>query len=217
MNNQPLFERVRPREFPQLIGQDAIVKRLMMLESKQQLGGRAYWLAGLSGTGKTTLAKIIAGKIAGEFSTTEIPVKSLSIKALDDWERSTRARCIDGTGHALIINEAHGLRKDAMFHLLDMLERLRPYTVVIFTTTMEGQAVLFEESADTGPLMSRCVQLQLKTSGPELTLAFAKHVRSIAQAEGMDGKPITDYLALLARCKNNLRAALNSIESGEML
>ncbi len=215
--SKPLFERVRPREFAQLIGQDAIVKRLTMLDGKGALGGRAYWIAGLSGTGKTTLAKIIAGKIAGEFSTTEIPVKSLTIKLLDDWERSTRCRCIDGTGHALIINEAHGLRRDTVFHLLDMLERLREYAVVIFTTTTEGQAQLFEDNTDTAPLMSRCIQLQLTTHGTELTLAFAKHVRKIAQAEGMDGKPITEYLSLLARCKNNLRAAFQAIESGEML
>lgn len=214
---QPLFEKHRPREFSQLVGQDAIVKRLMAMDARGDLGGRAWWIAGSSGTGKTTLAKIIAGKIAGEFSTTEIPVKSLTAKVLEDWERSTRCRCIDNTGHALIINEAHGLRKDTVFHLLDLLERLKSYAVVIFTTTTEGQAQLFEDNTDTAPLMSRCVQLQLKTNGPELSMAFAKHVRAIAQQEQMDGKPITEYLALLARHKNNLRACFNSIESGEML
>jgi replication-associated recombination protein RarA len=133
-----LFERARPTEFSQVVGQDAIVKRLTALESRQALGGRAYWIAGLSGTGKTTLAKIIAGKIAGEFSTTEISVKQLDVKALDDWERSTRMKCIDGQGHALIVNEAHGLKPNTIYHLLDLLERLRPYCVVIFTTTNEG-------------------------------------------------------------------------------
>lgn len=214
--NTPLYERVRPREFTQLIGQENIVKRLQMLEAKGQLLGRAYWIAGSSGTGKTTIAKIIASKCAGEFSTTEIPVKSLTIKSLEDWEFATRMRCIDGTGHALIVNEAHGLRRDTVFHLLDMLERLKSYAVVIFTTTTEGQAQLFEDNTDTAPLMSRCVQLQLKTAGPDLTLAFAKHVRAIAQQEQMDGKPITEYMALLARHKNNLRACFNAIESGEM-
>jgi len=205
----PLFERARPTDFAQAVGQDAIVKRLQALEQRQALGGRAYWVSGLSGTGKTTLGKIIASKIASEYGTTEVSVKQLDVKALDDWERSTRMRCIDGQGHALIVNEAHGLKPNTIYHLLDMLERLRDYCVVIFTTTNEGQAQLFEDNLDTAPLLSRCVQLQLQSSGSDLELSFDLHVRKVAHAEQLDGKPIGDYLALARKYKHNLRACLN--------
>lgn len=213
----PLFERARPRDFDQVVGQDAIVKRLTSMEARGQLGGRAFWISGLSGTGKTTLAKIIAGKVASEFATTEIAVKQLDTKALDEWERSTRSRCIDGRGHALIVNEAHGLKPNTIYQLLDVLERLRDYCVVIFTTTNEGQAALFEDCIDTAPLLSRCVNLQLQSTGADLELAFALHVRKVAQAENLDGKPIADYLALVRRHRHNLRACFQSVDSGELL
>jgi hypothetical protein len=70
---------------------------------------------------------------------------------------------------------------------------------------------------DTAPLLSRCVQLQLQSSGEDLELAFALHVRKVAQTEQLDGKPIGDYLALVRKNKHNLRACLNAIESCEML
>jgi replication-associated recombination protein RarA len=213
----PLFERVRPREFDQVVGQDAITKRLAALEARNALGGRAYWISGLSGTGKTTLAKIIAGKVASEFATTEIPVKQLDAKTLDDWERSCRMRCIDGRGHALIVNEAHGLKPNTIYQLLDVLERLRDYCVVIFTTTNEGQAALFEDCMDTAPLLSRCVNLQLQSYGADLELAFAIHVRKVAQAENLDGRPISDYVNLVRKHKHNLRACFQSVDSGELL
>jgi replication-associated recombination protein RarA len=213
----PLFERARPREFDQVVGQEAITKRLHSLEQRGVLGGRAYWISGLSGTGKTTLGKIIAGKVASEFGQTEVSCAQLTPKVIDEWERACRCRCIDGMGWALIVNEAHGLRKDAIRQLLDVVERLKDYAVVIFTTTNEGQAALFDDCLDTGPLLSRCVNLQLQSTGADLELAFALHVRKVAQAENLDGKPIGNYVELVRKSKHNLRACFNAVESGELL
>jgi hypothetical protein len=39
----------------------------------------------------------------------------------------------------------------------------------------------------------------------------------VAQQEGLDGKPLEDYLALARECKGNLRAMLNAIDSGELI
>jgi replication-associated recombination protein RarA len=211
-----LFERERPATLESVVGQPHIVKRLSALKERG-LGGRGYWISGLSGTGKTTIAKIIASDVSSEFATTETSVAQLTPKSLDEWERSLRCRCIDGKGHALIVNEAHGLRKDTIRQFLDVLERLPEYAVVIFTTTNEGQEQLFEDCHDTAPLLSRCVRLELRSTGEELELAFAVEARRIAQKYNLDGKLITAYVSLVRKCKYNMRAIIQAIDSGEML
>ncbi|MDX1963924.1 MAG: AAA family ATPase [Pirellulales bacterium] len=210
-----LFERERPTTLDGVVGQPLTVKRLTALKERGW-GGRAYWISGLSGTGKTTIAKIIASDVASEFATTETSVSRFTPKALKDWEDSLCCRCIDGKGHALIVNEAHGLRNATITDFLDVLERLPEYAVVIFTTTNEGQEALFEDCMDTAPLLSRCIRLELLSNGKELELAFALEARRIAQKHGLDGKPIGAYVELVRQCKHNMRAVLQAIDSGCM-
>lgn len=87
----------------------------------------------------------------------------------------------------------------------------------IFTTTNRGQRALFDDKFDACPFLSRATALEFESRGSELELAFAVHVRKIAQAEGCDGRPLEDYLALVRRCGHNLRKAIGEVESGAML
>jgi DNA polymerase-3 subunit gamma/tau len=54
-----LYEKYRPQTFADVIGQDRAVSTIDRIIGREGWGGQAWWLSGPSGTGKTTLGRII--------------------------------------------------------------------------------------------------------------------------------------------------------------
>lgn len=210
-----LYEKYRPKTLDQVIGQGKAVKVVKRLIANG-IGGRSFWIAGQSGTGKTTLAKIIADSIADKFYVNEFDsADQLTVSALDKIEYDMHLFGGGKGGRAFIINESHGLRTPIIRRLLGILERIPGHVCFIFTTTKQGEEKLFEDSIDSSPLLSRCIKIELTNQG--LARVFSEHCRRIATAEHLNGKPPAAYIRLAARCKNNCRAMLQEIESGSML
>ena len=207
-----LFEKYRPKAWNEVIGQDAALRTIHLLR-RRGLGGRAYWISGPSGVGKTTIARLLAREIAEEFFVTEIDAQQLTTPLLRQLRESMRLCAWGKGGCVLIVNEAHGLRADVVRELLVWLEELPGHTMVIFTTTTGGEAELFDRLTDFHPLLSRCIDLRLECE----PAGAAEHVKRIAAAEGLDGAPAEAYEQLAAECRWNLRAMLNAVEAGRML
>lgn len=212
---QSLFEQYRPRTWDDVIGHQNLKVAIQRMKERGSLGGRAFWISGLSGTGKTTCAYLIAQEVCDPENFIEIDCGDVTPAKLDDLEKSLRYRCLgDKHGRAVLLNESHGLRKDTVRKLLVVLERIPNHVCWLFTTTSDGQQSLFE-GIDAHPLLSRCIEFRLEHN--RYVAMFAQRVQEIAEAEGLGGANPGEYVELAKRCKCNMRQMLCQVEAGQML
>jgi len=207
-----LSEKYRPKSWDDFAGQEKAVAKARRIIERPGFMGDALWIAGPSGSGKTSMAWIIARQFANPMDIIELDGEACTIDAVREAADTMQYTTLSGGFRVWIVNEAQAMTPRAVQAWLTVLDPLPPRTIVIFTTT-EDSADLFGQYE--GPFRSRCKAIGFTNQG--LSQVFAERARQIAQAEGLDGKPEAVYLRLVQRCKNNLRAVLNEIESGEML
>lgn len=214
-----LADKYRPTTLEDVCGQERAVAALRLM-MQRGLGGECLWFSGPSGVGKTTLALIAAHSIAIPTSVVEwtgremTPTDAREIGRLK-YQRGLTAGTRDG--RVWIINEAHGLRRAVIEVLLDALEPMTPWSMVIATTTKDGQEQLFDETIDAGPLLSRFTEIRLTKQG--MAPAAAARLKWAAEQEGLDGRPLKDYVALMHRDEVgcSMRVAFKLIGRGAML
>lgn len=210
-----LVEKYRPQEWGDVIGQDKALDQIDRLRARG-LGARAIWLSGPSGTGKTTIARLIAQEVATPWHTHELDATELKADRLSEiLEDIAHYGMGKRNGKAVVVNEAHGLRADIIRRLLVALEDIPRHAIWVFTTTADAQSELFDAKLDASPLLSRCAEISMAKRG--LAEPFARRAKEIAQAEDLDGAPESRYLRLMKDVRNNFRRALQKIECGEML
>lgn len=211
-----LYETARPTCWDDLVGQDAARAILDRLRQRGGLDGRAYWLVGPSGVGKTSMARLIAAECGEAWASDEIDAADLDIDTCRRWEREAQGRPIGGGGWTKIVNEAGSLRGPILKRLLTLLESpaVQSNMTVIFTTTPTGQARLFDGDCEMPAFRSRVTLLELCDND---VWAVAGRVQTVARAEGLDGQPLQEYYRLAVECDGNMRAMFQRVEAGEML
>ena len=211
-----LAERYRPRQWSEVIAQDKAVSRLLAIRDRTGFGGRAFWITGRTGTGKTTIARLIAAEVADPFCTEEIDAGQLTVDRLHEIERTMQLYGFGArNGRVWIINEAHGLRAQTVRALKTILEPIPDHVVFCFTTTRAEEGLLFDGAEDARPLVGRCTPVALTTQG--VAKSAGRWLREVAQAEGLDGKPEAAYVRLFNESGGSFREALQAIDAGAML
>ena len=201
---EPLAERLRPSTLDNYIGQkhlvgpDAVMRR--MIES-----GRisSFILWGPPGTGKTTLAHIIAKKLEVPFYT--LNAVSSGVKDVREViENAQKNRLFMKGNPILFIDEIHRFNKSQQDSLLSAVER---GIVTLIGATTENPS--FEIIR---PLLSRCQLYILKSLDKEDLLELLD--RAIREDIYLKDKPITirETDALLRFSGGDARKLLNTLE-----
>jgi energy-coupling factor transporter ATP-binding protein EcfA2 len=210
-----LYEKYRPASWPEVIGQNAAIQKIDTIRRVEGLPGQCVWLVGKSGSGKTTIARLLAHEACDPAYIIELNAADISKATLREWADRARYSPISCQAWAFIINETHAMPSRIVTDLLTLLES-SPWQrncLLIGTTTLAGES-LFDETFDAAPFGSRTKEIRLSC---DVCKPFAKRASEIATIENLNGRPIEDYIKLMRKCQNNMREALNRIASGEML
>ncbi len=196
----PLATRLRPRTLDEVVGQQHLVgpgAPLRVLAESDRVGSAILW--GPAGTGKTTLARLLAASTAKHMATlsaTAAGVKDVR-EALADAERRLGEQ---GQGTMLFIDEVHRFSKSQQDVLLPAVE---DGLVVLIGATTENP--YFEVNP---PLMSRSSLWRLHPLGPDDLRVLGR--RGLAEEGAQAGDDAID--AVVAACEGDARAALTTIE-----
>ncbi len=223
MSSAPsLYRRHRPRNFADVVGQEHVVRTLTNAVTGDNVH-HAYLFVGSRGTGKTSMAKILAACLNCEQGPTAEPcgvcdsclaiqqagsmdvieMDGASHNSVDDireLRESVAYAPVSGRSKVYIIDEAQMLTPQAWNAFLKTLEEPPPNTIFVLATT-EPQKIL-----DT--VVDRCHRFDFgRPSVEQLTVVLAR----VAQSESIEISP--DALALIARhATGSFRDALGTLE-----
>lgn len=222
MSYTALYRKFRPSEFDEVKGQDHIVTTLKN-EIRTERIGHAYLFCGTRGTGKTTVAKILAKavncehpvdgspcgecemcrKIGSQTSMNVIEMDAASNNSVDDIREiidEVQYSPAEGKYKVYIIDEVHMLSAAAFNALLKTLEEPPSYVIFILATTEAHKIPI--------TILSRCQRYDFKRISIDTISARLKDLME-REAVEVEDKALR-YIAKVA--DGSMRDALSLLD-----
>ncbi len=201
----PLAERMRPRRLAELLGQGSLVGSdapLARAIASDRVRSMILW--GPPGSGKTTLARVVAESTQARF----VALNAVLAGVADVREASSaarEARRYEGRRTIVFIDEIHRFNKSQQDALLPQVE---DGTLTLIGATTENPS--FSVNA---PLLSRCKVYRLRGLDEAALVGLLE--RAVKHADGLDGavRVEPEALGAIARlAQGDARRALTSLE-----
>lgn len=201
----PLASRLRPRSLEEFVGQKHLLgegKMLRQLIEKDHISSMIFW--GPPGVGKTTLARIIAGRTKAEFITFSAVTSGIKEirQVMDQAENGRRT----GLRTIVFVDEIHRFNKAQQDAFLPYVEK---GSILLIGATTENPS--FEINA---ALLSRCRVFVLRKLSAEEIVQLLRHALSSTRGFGNQKVAITQQqlCAIAGFADGDARTALNVLE-----
>ena len=184
-----ITEKFRPKNLSDVIGQTTAVNQIKRIIDSRGLAGSCWWINGSTGTGKTSVARIMASEFTDSdtFLVYEYVGRDMSVQDVRDLEERISFRPM-GTGRAIIINEAQDLSAAVVALLLATVEKIKlsRFDCVIFTAMKDVGKLPSERATHFRALVTRCYQPEFaETDNPVFRQDVVEFINGVAALEGI--------------------------------
>ena len=201
----PLAARMRPGDLDEYAGQKHLLgegKILRKLIESDKIGSMIFW--GPPGVGKTTLARIIAGRTKAEF--VDFSAVTSGIKEIKQVMEKAERRRLFGEKTILFVDEIHRFNKAQQDAFLPYVEK---GSIILIGATTENPS--FEVN---GALLSRCKVFVLHELATEEIEELLRRALTDPRGFGNEKVDISDdeLHAIAVFANGDARGALSTLE-----